>query len=184
MHAVATIPRNSGFTLIELLFTIAVAAIVVSLAATGLREIVAKNQMSTAVNTMLANLQLARSEAVTRGESITLCPDKTSTTALDCADSADPNIWHTGYFLFVDPDRDGYDAGEEVIRHVQGNANAAITVTTTSGRPRVTFDEEGTSGGANATFTFCDTMEIADPREVSLSPVGRARSDAGGDCGY
>ena len=159
-------------------------AILLALAATGIGALIAKNRMATTVNTLVGNLQFARIEAVTRSGPVTLCPEKSATPDLDCAEPAVTNFWHTGYIIFADSNGDGVvDAGDEVIRKVEGSADAGIEISS-GGRSHVTFDDAGTTWGSNTTFKFCDSGEVADPREVKLSQVGRALSGESGDCGY
>jgi type IV fimbrial biogenesis protein FimT len=173
--------RNRGLTLIELLITLVIAAIVLTLGSAGLGELIARNRMVTAVNTFIANLQLARSEAVTRGGDVVLCP---STDGAGCTDSTD---WHSGYLVFSDEitENSAVDEGEPVIRVVQGDADAPVEITSTAGRTSISYQGDGTSAGANVTLTFCDTSGRTDDRQVVISNVGRPRTqDApAGSCG-
>jgi type IV fimbrial biogenesis protein FimT len=61
-----------GFTLIELMVTIAVLAIIVTIAIPSFQDIIERNRVVTQANNILSAVQLARSEAVKRGETITL----------------------------------------------------------------------------------------------------------------
>ncbi|MCK0165004.1 GspH/FimT family pseudopilin [Marinobacter sp. S6332] len=58
---------NSGFTLIELLVTIAVLAIMMALAAPSFVNMIENSRVTTQANTLLAAVNLARSEAVKQG---------------------------------------------------------------------------------------------------------------------
>lgn len=70
----APLPRDSlrGFTLIELMVTLTVLAIVLGLAAPSLASLLASNRISTQTNEFIGALNLARSEAVRRGQPVTL----------------------------------------------------------------------------------------------------------------
>ncbi len=59
--------KSSGFTLIELLVTIAVLAIILAFAAPSFVNLIENNRVTTQANTLLAAMNLARSEAVKRG---------------------------------------------------------------------------------------------------------------------
>lgn len=61
-----------GFTLIELMVTLTVMAIVLSLAAPSFASLLASNRISTQTNELIGALNLARSEAVRRGQPVTL----------------------------------------------------------------------------------------------------------------
>jgi type IV fimbrial biogenesis protein FimT len=174
MRNAATHRRSRGFTLIELLVTVAVVAIALSLAAAGFREVIARNRMSTSVNGLIATLQLARSEAVTRGIETMLCPTPPGAdpTDLDTLVCAARDAWETGYILFADADksRDRTIASEPLIRAVGNNAEQGITITWDGGNDQVLFQEDGSSNSMG-TFRFCGD---ADPRWVRLNIVGRA----------
>ncbi|MGY0559139.1 GspH/FimT family pseudopilin [Luteimonas sp. A277] len=87
----------SGFTLIELMVTVAVLAILATLAAPSFTTLINSNRLAGAANDMVAALQMARMEAIRRGESVVLCP---STDGADC----DGSDWSR---LIVFSDRDG-----------------------------------------------------------------------------
>lgn len=57
----------AGFTLVELMITIFVAAILLVLALPSFRDVIRNNHVTETTNALVADLQLARSEAVHRG---------------------------------------------------------------------------------------------------------------------
>ena len=65
---------QEGVTLIELLVTLSIVAIIVAVGVPALRDFFAMNQMSAAVNDLVTSLHLARSEAIKRETTATLCP--------------------------------------------------------------------------------------------------------------
>ena len=62
------IGHSRGFTLIELMVTLTVMAILLSIAAPSFTSLMAANRMSTQTNEFIGALNLARSEAVRRGQ--------------------------------------------------------------------------------------------------------------------
>jgi type IV fimbrial biogenesis protein FimT len=70
MRASSRPDRTRGFTLIELVVTIAVAAILASLAAPSFRQFIASQRIKNASFDVVSALSLARSEAVTRNSSV------------------------------------------------------------------------------------------------------------------
>jgi type IV fimbrial biogenesis protein FimT len=88
---------NGGYTLVELITTVAVIALVTALAVPGMRSLLQNNRAVTEANALVGALNLARSETVTRGQPVSLCP---STDGATCADTDD---WSTGWLVFADP---------------------------------------------------------------------------------
>ncbi|GGK10985.1 GspH/FimT family pseudopilin [Luteimonas terricola] len=81
----AAVPRRRpvrGFTLIELLVTVALLAILVALAAPSFANLINSNRLAGAANDIVAALQVARMEAIRRGQSVVICP---STDGASCA---------------------------------------------------------------------------------------------------
>lgn len=64
----------SGFTLIELMVTVAVLAILATLAAPSFNNLIHSNRLTGAANDLVAAFQVARMEAIRRGESVVICP--------------------------------------------------------------------------------------------------------------
>ncbi len=73
-----------GFTLVEILVTIAVASVLLAVAVPSFNELVVSNRLTTQSNDMVAAINFARSEAIKRNRSISLCRTG-SATATDCA---------------------------------------------------------------------------------------------------
>jgi type IV fimbrial biogenesis protein FimT len=65
--------RQNGFTLMELLFTIAVAAIILSVGVPGFMSFIDNNRAVTHTNDLVTALNLARSEATRRGSTVLVC---------------------------------------------------------------------------------------------------------------
>lgn len=63
-----------GFTLIELMIAVVIAAILVTIALPNFRDFMRRNNVSAQANNLLADIQYARSEAITRRTFVSLCP--------------------------------------------------------------------------------------------------------------
>lgn len=65
--------RQSGFTLIELMVTVALIVIIATVAVPSFSGLVNDSRLTTLTNNLNATLRLARSEAIKRNRSLTLC---------------------------------------------------------------------------------------------------------------
>lgn len=93
--------RQAGFTLIELMVALAVFAILVAVAVPNFRTTIENNRRSTTVQGLLGALQLARSEAIKRGNPVSVCAADPHN-----ADSCGTD-WSSGLLVFSDLDGDG-----------------------------------------------------------------------------
>lgn len=96
--------KNKGFTLIELMVSVAVLAIVLSIAVPSFKNILLNNRLNTTKDELRTAIQLARSEAIKRKEDVILCRANAELT--QCA--ADGTDWSQGWLL-VYKDKDKYE---------------------------------------------------------------------------
>lgn len=87
----------NGFTLMELIITIAVAAVLAALALPDFSRFLIRGHILTQANSLVADLTLARSEAIRRQEPVTLCA---STDGATCNSSAG---WQSGWIEYPNP---------------------------------------------------------------------------------
>ncbi len=64
---------SRGFTLVELMVTVAVLAIILSIAFPNMRELIVNGRITTQTNELISSLSLARSEAIKRGLDVSVC---------------------------------------------------------------------------------------------------------------
>lgn len=69
--------RSRGVTLVELIITLAVLAILMTIAAPGFRDLWRRHQVNGASDALWADLTYARYEAVQRASFVSLCPSST-----------------------------------------------------------------------------------------------------------
>ncbi len=169
-HYAATTRKSeqSAFTLIELLVTLTIAGIIAVSAAPSLQNLLMDNRMVTRVNDFMANLSLARSEAIHRGARVVLCP------SADQQNCAKHSAWHKGWIVFVDDNSNRKHENDEMILRLQGTVNDIFTIKSGSHQP-VVFQPQGGSGGTNDTFIFCDARGPLKARAIVLSNSGRPR---------
>ena len=107
-----------GVTLIEFLVTIGVLAIITAIGAPMLNDLIANSRMSAAVNDVVTTLHLARSEAVKRRTSVTICPSLNADSAApSCAAAAG---FDEGWIAFADDNANATVDANEVVVHAHG----------------------------------------------------------------
>lgn len=163
-----------GVTLVELMVTLAVLAIIVSIA-TAVPDILDKRRVVGAAESAYSELQFARSEAIKQSRDIyvnvspgnTWCVGVSDSPGCDCTGGGQACTIHYG--------------GEDVLRVVNGADLPGVTMSTTSAS-EIAFDSiRGMlDGGGNGTLTF--TSAQGDDVSVVVSVMGRVRvcGDAGG----
>jgi type IV fimbrial biogenesis protein FimT len=168
--------RSWGFTLIELLVTVAVSAILLTVAIPSFREIIMNNRLAAQANEFVTALSVARTEALKRSAQVTVCKSS------DGASCGGVN-WEDGWIVFTDPNNPWtVDAGEQILR-VDGKLSGGNTLRTggnfadafaylPSGRTK------GKSGLANDTFRLCDSRGTAKAKAIVVSTTGRVQTKA------
>lgn len=102
-----------GFTLIELIVTVALAAILLTVAVPGFRTMIQNNRATAYANQLVSALNLARSESVRRKVPVSVCA---STDQAGCAASTN---WATGWIVFTDTGTAGTVDGTDTVLRVQ-----------------------------------------------------------------
>ncbi len=175
--------REQGFTLLELLITVAVAAVLAAVALPNMSIFIQNNARSTNMNGLTTAFNIARSEAVTKQITTTVCASTTTPTpvAYTCNGT---NQFEDGYIVMLDADADGnVDPGDVVLRisepdmgsaTLRGRDSLNVAVT------RVSFDSTGQTTGLSANggvrFTYCDSRVLspASPAEPGGATTIRA----------
>ncbi len=178
-----TMRKQSGFSMVELMVVMAISAILLGLAAPSFTTLVKKSNVTSAVNTFLADARFARSEAVRLGTTVTMCRSADSETGITsgptCANGAD---WASGWIIFMDQDRDGdrdYNADasldDRVLRR-QGPISS-IDIEDQGGTTKIKFAPTGRLVNATSavTLTFGGSYDVSITRNVCVNVGGRAR---------
>ena len=175
--------KQTGLTLIELIVTMAVLGIVLASALPSMNGIIDSNRRSANINLFVGSLNLARSEAVKRNNSVSLC---TSSSGTACDNTLS---WEDGWLVFVDIDGDGVvDAGDgdSILRvfeklHKRTTPNKDITlIEAEAALKKITYRFKGDVDN-QATFVHCDdtTDKVLKARAIIVSNTGRVRLSQG-----
>jgi type IV fimbrial biogenesis protein FimT len=184
--------NSAGFTLIELFVTISIVSILAFVAAPSLNSMIKDHRLSGYTNDLMSDLNFARSEALKRAASITICKQDTSSTDPAC-NTDTSNTWTGGRVIFLDSDNDGQvDSNETIFRIRESLTGQNLTLTAqstseaTGASPptynlvkRIVYRSDGTVSlptGTEAYLRFCDERGIGKARTVLLSFSGRSRA--------
>ncbi len=164
---------QTGFTLLELIITMAIAAILLTIAVPSFQTTIANNRLVTQTNSLVTDINIARSEAVKRGTGVVLCSSADPNAATPaCLGTG--NAWTGGWIVFVDANTNGAfnPPGDTLIKVSQAIGGTA-TILTAGTLNTFTYNGDGTS--AAATFAICDDRGHTFGRQVQIRPTGRPR---------
>ncbi len=153
---------STGFTLIELIVTMAVLSIVLAIAAYSFKDLLFKGRVTSAANELVGALNLARSEAVTRGRPVVV------------ARIGSGSSWAGGWNVFVDTNDNGtLDSGEVELR-IFPALRGGVTATGSGSLARVSYRNTGFAAlSADAVITIANSAKTVN---VQISKNGRVRT--------
>jgi type IV fimbrial biogenesis protein FimT len=168
--------RTSGFTLLELLVAVTALLVLLLVAAPSMSALANSVKLTSASNSFLSHIYLARSEAIKRNGRVVLCKSSDGAT---CATSGG---WEQGWIVFHDTNNNGIVDGEELVIARQQALPAAIKFTGNQNVAKyVSFEPTGSTrlagGGFQAgTLTLCRQSAASnEARQIILNAVGRPR---------
>jgi type IV fimbrial biogenesis protein FimT len=140
--------NKKGFTLIELMIVISLVGILTSLALPSFESFLRKRQMVGSSDLLYTSLYLARSEAVKRNSTVTICK---SSDAATCGGS-----WSDGWLMFEDNNSDGsLDGAEVVITAGSPPPDYQLIWAPFGAKNYIRFYKNGMTSSHNGTFKLC-----------------------------
>ena len=117
----STARQASGFTLVELMVTIAIATTLMMVAVPNYISFQRNAQLSEAVNSFMAAVNVTRANAIKQGRNTYLIP-------------ASSTNWSSGWLVFADVNWDqAYTAGTDELVLQSESPSSALTITTPTG---------------------------------------------------
>lgn len=166
--------RISAFTLVELMVTIAIAAILISIAVPSFSAMYESSRSDAAISNIQQSLVVARSHAISYGTNVTVCP----LSGAKCGKN-----WLDGYSIFIDNGALGTldttdGVADKVIREVDAfNPKDFISYALNS----ISFNPEGmltgVSAGASRRIVYCPSSKANESsKAIDLISSGKIRS--------
>lgn len=154
-----------GFTLIELLVTLAVAAILLTVAIPNFQTFLMNSRMASQANDLITAFNMARSEAVKRAANVMVCAGTSCTVA---------GSWMQGWIVA--------DAAGNPIRVQQALGGASMLSPGADVANTITFTSDGrttiptTATVASTTLTLCPPAPASvQGRAIQIERTGRTR---------
>ena len=119
---------NKGFSLVELMVALAVAAILLVAAGPSFRDAIRRNKVSSASNALLADIAYARSEAINRGNVVSICP---SSDQASCTSNG--KAYESGWLIYT------YQPGKGVATTAYSATSGAIKLRASDARDSVSI---------------------------------------------
>ena len=173
--------RRSGFTFVELLVTLVIVGVLIGVGVPALSAMTRDARLTAFTNELHAAISLARSEAIRRGQRVTLC---VSRDGLQCSSDATTG-WESGWVMF--PDRNGdivRGADEQLIRS-RGAADAGLSARGNGTLARyITYMPSGATRSATGALQM-GTLRICEDdsqRALVINAAGRVRAERQQGC--
>lgn len=167
-------PRQRGFTLIELLVTIAILAILISLATPSFSRQLAEIRRTNAVSALSKSFSVARSQAIKGTRPVYLCISIDETT---CASGSDANgDWSKGWLLYSDVNNNGdFNSGTDTVVQTQAALKGLTSALSTATTPKSSYGflANGLLKGGADTIEIKPSTSGVSSKFLKLNSLGR-----------
>ena len=170
--------RNTkGFTLLEVMVTTAIFAILIAAGLPQMSAWVQSNQMNSRASTVATMLRAARSEALTRNNSVTLATD------------GGAGDWASTVTMYMDTSggNDDFSAGDgdELIQQIDLSTDRATIMGNGRANSYISFSGDGRldEAGQSVVIAVCNGINTTNAQLITVNLVGRISvSDTVTDC--
>lgn len=157
---------SKGFTLVELMVTLAVLAILLSIALPSFSELIRSSRAESQRTAVISSLGLARSEAIRRGTQVRVSP-------------VSGTSWSSGWRIWVDSNaNNAYDSGEAIKEFAAFTGGNTLT----SSVSPIIFGSQGYQSGV--TFGTTTTLQFrvgtsycSLERDIKVNHLGRVSTE-------
>lgn len=158
--------KQRGLTLLELLIVFTIVGILWGVAIPAFSAFHQRHQATAAINRVIGAVNFARMEAVSRNQTVTLCPREN---ANSCG-----NEWRKGIIVFMDSNQNGdLEDNDELIRVTPPFPEGSSLSWSAFGSNRyLRFSPLGFTYNQNGTFTYCPPNK--DNRLAKLAVINKA----------
>ena len=175
IYSSAKLRISAGFTLIELLASLAIGATIIALS-TPMVNLVRENKATSISYEFMSALNFARSEAIKRGNRVTVCRTNSGTRCDRVPDIDGQKDWSTGWIVFSDVNGNGQiNPSQDEILRVRRALDSGYTLRSRA-KVRVTYKSIGISPGFMDSWTICTPANNnASGKGVIVAYTGRVR---------
>lgn len=178
---------SRGFTIIELMTVVVLVGVLLALAVPSMSGFLQRRAVVAASEQFVSDMRLARSEAIKRAASVTVCRSENGSS---CAGTG--GNWNTGWIVFVNFNSNGVrDTDDILIRAQQSLPSIAMIAAPDESfintRHTLTYRAAGRGRGMDQSLEFRPTGTVAQGSTVlvCISAQGRAsvRESGATSCG-
>ncbi len=172
---------SRGFTLIEMVMVMVIVAVLASLATPAFRDMLVKRTVQAAAMSLVEDMRFARSEALRRSTTVTICNLAANSTSACVGAGTTPN-WANGWLVFVDNSggvaNGTVDSGEEIVRVQQpldGMSTIQDFVTAANTKAAFTYQANGWARSATESIALIPkgSIPLNGTRLLCVSLQGR-----------
>ena len=171
--------KESAFTLLELIITIAIVAIIISIALPSFHHFRAQQEVSQLLTTIRQNVNLSKSLATSYHNNIVMCSSSNLT-------NCENDQWNKGFIIFNDTNNNKQRENNELLHKVIKTdfryGNLRWNGGSVNSKSIIFQGDTGLPRGSQGNFTYCSFNHKENHRYIPLSPMGHTRIETISSC--